>query len=129
MESVVRNKVHELDETAAETSQERQTGPLPGEQPGADFVPPFATLTWPQWLELQERASKCLAHFLLAVTEKRAGQALLLGLEMQDIATQLMLEVYTLAADLDLPDVVEAGGSAYMSLARRDEPAAQTRSL
>jgi len=66
---------------------------------------PFATLTRQSWQETQERVPFCLQLFLQAVENKQADVALMAGLEIQEIATQMLLEVYTLVADLELTQI------------------------
>ena len=64
---------------------------------------PFATFTWKHWMEAQTRVNQCFSRFVRAVEEKRAARALMIGLEVQEIATQMLLEAYSLSAHL-LPE-------------------------
>lgn len=59
---------------------------------------PFATFTWRHWMESQARVNQCFSRFVRAVEEKQAAQALMIGLEVQEIATQMLLEAYSLSA-------------------------------
>jgi hypothetical protein len=61
---------------------------------------PFATFTWKHWLESQARVNQCFSRFVRAIEEKQATQALMIGLEVQEIATQMLLEAYSLSASL-----------------------------
>jgi hypothetical protein len=75
----------------------------PRSKEGADE--PFATLNRQIWLETQERVPFCLRLFLQAIENKQTDVALMAGLEIQEIATQMLLEVYTLVADLELTEI------------------------
>lgn len=59
---------------------------------------PFATFTWKHWIESQARVNQCFSRFVRAIEEKQAAQALMIGLEVQEIATQMLLEAYSLSA-------------------------------
>jgi hypothetical protein len=48
----------------------------------------------------QARVTQCFSRFVRAIEEKQAAQALMIGLEMQEIATQMLLEAYSLSASL-----------------------------
>jgi hypothetical protein len=61
---------------------------------------PFATFTWRHWMEEQARVNQCFSRFVRAVEERRAAQAMMIGLEVQEIATQMLLEAYALSAHL-----------------------------
>ena len=61
---------------------------------------PFATFTWRHWMESQMRINQCFSRFVRAVEEKRAAQAMMIGLEVQEIATQMLVEAYSLSANL-----------------------------
>jgi hypothetical protein len=63
---------------------------------------PFATMTWERWLEAQAQVEQCLSRFVEAVQEQRAAQVLMIGLEIQEVATQMLLEAYAMSADLSL---------------------------
>jgi hypothetical protein len=66
------------------------------------FDTPFATFTWRQWMEVQATIGRCLCNFLRAAQEGRADRVLMNGLEMQEIANQMLLEAYARIADLPL---------------------------
>ncbi len=66
---------------------------------------PFATFSWRHWLEAQARINQCFSRFQRAVEHERTDQALMIGLEVQEIATQMLLEAYAMAADLPLQDL------------------------
>lgn len=61
---------------------------------------PFATFTWKHWIESQAKVNQCFSRFVRAVEEKQAAQAMMIGLEVQEIATQMLLEAYSLSASL-----------------------------
>ncbi len=61
---------------------------------------PFGTFTWKHWMESQARINQCFSRFVRAIEEKRATQALMIGLEVQEIATQMLLEAYSLSVNL-----------------------------
>lgn len=63
---------------------------LPEEEDGYDA--PFATFTWQRWLEMQAQVSQNFSRFLRAIENRRIDIALLEGLEMQEVSTQLLLE-------------------------------------
>lgn len=60
---------------------------------------PFATFTWRHWMASQARLNQCFSRFVRAVEERRAAQAMLIGLEVQEIATQMLVEAYSLSVD------------------------------
>lgn len=60
---------------------------------------PFATFTWRHWMTSQARLNQCFSRFVRAVEEKHAAQAMLIGLEVQEIATQMLVEAYSLSAN------------------------------
>ena|SRR5579883_2645923 len=66
------------------------------------FDTPFATFTWQQWMEVQAAVGCCLRNFLHAAQEGRADRVLMTGLELQEIANQMLLEAYARIADLPL---------------------------
>ena len=68
---------------------------------------PFATMTWERWQEAQARVDQCFSRFVSAVQEHRTDQVLMLGLEMQEIATQMLLEAYAMSANLPLEPLPE----------------------
>lgn len=59
---------------------------------------PFATFTWRHWMELQARAVQCFSRFVRAVEERHADHAIMIGLEMQEVATSMLLEAYAQSA-------------------------------
>jgi hypothetical protein len=69
------------------------------------FDTPFATFTWQQWMEAQEAVGRCLSTFLCAAQEGRADRVLMSGLELQEIANQMLLEAYVRIADLPLEEL------------------------
>lgn len=73
------------------------------EEEGYDV--PFTTFTWRHWLATQARVQQCFSRFVRAVERKRADHAIMIGLEMQEIATMMLLEAYALCADLPLRDL------------------------
>jgi hypothetical protein len=60
---------------------------------------PFATFTWRHWMASQARLNQCFSRFVRAVEERRAAQAMLIGLEVQEIATQMLVEAYSLSVN------------------------------
>jgi hypothetical protein len=66
---------------------------------------PFATFTWRYWLESQAHAMQCFSRFLRAVEEKRPDHAIMVGLEMQEIATHMLLEAYAQSANIPLAEL------------------------
>lgn len=73
---------------------------LMNEEQGYDA--PFATFTWRHWLDLQARAVQCFSRFVRAIEEKRPDHGMMIGLEMQEIATSLLLESYAQSANVPL---------------------------
>jgi len=71
----------------------------------AGFDAPFATFTWQHWLEVQATIPHCFSRFLRAVEEKRADQVLMIGLEVQEVANQMLLEAYAMTANLPLEEL------------------------
>lgn len=63
---------------------------------------PFATFTWRHWMDLQARAVQCFSRFLRAVEEKRPDHAMMVGLEMQEISTTMLLEAYAQSTNVPL---------------------------
>lgn len=61
---------------------------------------PFETFTWRYWLELQARAMQGFSRFVRAVEEKRPDHLIMIGLEMQEIATTMLLEAYAQSANV-----------------------------
>ena len=59
---------------------------------------PFATLTWQQWQEMQEQLGQCLERFVGATEQKQASRAQMIGLEMLELVSKLLLEAYVQAA-------------------------------
>jgi hypothetical protein len=88
-----------------ETSNEHAERDLADIQRNQANPAPFATFTWSGWLEVQERAANCFAQFIEAVREQQPERATMLGLEMQEVATSLLLEAHalTVADALALP--------------------------
>lgn len=76
---------------------------LQSEEMGYDA--PFATLTWRYWLEMQTRAPQCFSRFLRAIEERHVDAALMVAMEMQEMASQLLLEVYASVADTQLTEI------------------------
>ena len=75
-------------------------------EPEADgYDTPFATFTWRHWMEAQAKINQCFSRFIRAVEHERTDQALMIGLEVQEIATQMLLEAYAMCADLPLEDL------------------------
>ena len=59
---------------------------------------PFGTFTWQHWLDAQARINQCFSRFVRAIEEKQATQALMICLDVQEIATQMLVEAYSLSA-------------------------------
>lgn len=53
---------------------------------------PFVTFTWQHWLEMHARANRSFSRFLRAIENRRVDVALLVGLEMQELATSMLIE-------------------------------------
>ncbi|HEY0757202.1 MAG TPA: hypothetical protein VGD98_24825 [Ktedonobacteraceae bacterium] len=66
---------------------------------------PFATFTWRHWLDCQARAMQCFSRFLRAVEEHHPDHALMIGLEMQEISTAMLLEAYAQSANTQLTEL------------------------
>ncbi len=66
---------------------------------------PFATFTWKHWMDLHARAMQCFSRFVRSVEEHHPDHAMMIGLEMQEIATTMLLEAYAQSAHLPLEDV------------------------
>ena len=66
---------------------------------------PFATFTWRYWMDAQARAMQCFSRFVRAVEEHHHAHALMIGLEMQEIATSLLLEAYAQSSNLPLEEL------------------------
>lgn len=66
---------------------------------------PFATFTWRYWLDAQTRAMQCFSRFVRAVEERHPDHALMIGLEMQEIATAMLLEAYAQSATVPLQEL------------------------
>lgn len=64
---------------------------------------PFETFTWRYWLELQARAMQSFTRFVRAVGEQRPDHLVMIGLEMQEIATTMLLEAYAQSVNVPLP--------------------------
>jgi len=73
---------------------------LMNEEQGYDA--PFVTFTWRHWLDLQAQAVQCFSRFVRAVEEKRPDHGMMIGLEMQEIATSMLLEAYAQSANVPL---------------------------
>ena len=78
-------------------------GAMDPEEEGYDT--PFATFTWRHWMEAQAKINQCFSRFIRAVEHERTDQALMIGLEVQEIATQMLLEAYAMCANLPLEDL------------------------
>lgn len=69
---------------------------------------PFGTFTWQHWLDAQARINQCFSRFVRAIEEKQITQALMVCLDVQEIATQMLVEAYSLNTSLpqemDKPD-------------------------
>ncbi|HEU5384198.1 MAG TPA: hypothetical protein VFV38_53070 [Ktedonobacteraceae bacterium] len=63
------------------------------EEDGYDV--PFSTFTWRHWLEMQAQANQSFSRFLRAIENQRIDVALLVGLEIQEIATRMLVEACT----------------------------------
>lgn len=63
---------------------------------------PFATFTWRHWMDLQARAMQCFSRFVRAVEEKHPDHGMMIGLEMQEIATSMLLEAYAQSSNVPL---------------------------
>jgi hypothetical protein len=66
---------------------------------------PFATFTWRYWLDAQARALQCFSRFVRAVEEHHPDHALMIGLEMQELATAMLLEAYAQSASVPLEEL------------------------
>jgi len=56
------------------------------------FDVPFATFTWKYWLDLQARMNQGYSRYLRAIGNRRTDQALLVTLEMMEMAADLLKE-------------------------------------
>ena len=63
---------------------------------------PFATITWGHWMDLQTRTMQSFSRFVRAVEERRPDHAIMIGLEMQEIATSMLLEAYAQCTSISL---------------------------
>lgn len=68
---------------------------------------PFATLTTAHWEEMREQAEQCLDRFVSAAEQRQANKVLMIGLEMLEVAERMLLEAYTMRADLPLRELAE----------------------
>jgi DnaJ-domain-containing protein 1 len=66
---------------------------------------PFATFTWHHWLEAQAHAMQCFTRFVRAVEEHHPDHAIMIGLEMQEIATTMLLEAYAQSTSVPLQEL------------------------
>ena len=66
---------------------------------------PFATFTWRYWMDAQARAMQCFSRFVRAVEEHHPDHALMIGLEIQEIATSMLLEAYAQSASVPLEEL------------------------
>jgi hypothetical protein len=88
----------------AETQESREVMTLKevyeaGRPEEEGYDAPFATFTWRHWMTSQARLNQCFSRFVRAIEERRAAQAMLIGLEVQEIATQMLVEAYSLSVD------------------------------
>lgn len=60
---------------------------------------PFMTFTWQHWMETQARVHQCFSRFVRAIENQRVDQAIMLGLEVQEIGSKMLLEAYTISAE------------------------------
>lgn len=63
------------------------------------YEAPFATFTWKHWLDTQARVHQCFSRFVRAVENQRIEQALMIGMEVQEIGSKMLLEAYAMATD------------------------------
>src|SRR5258708_10045769 len=61
------------------------------------FDVPFATFTWKYWLDLQARMNQGYSRYLRAIENRRTDQALLVTLEMMEMAADLLKEAVSCA--------------------------------
>jgi hypothetical protein len=66
---------------------------------------PFATFTWRHWMDLQARTVQCFSRFVRAVEERHPDHAIMIGLEIQEVATSLLLEAYAQSASIPLEEL------------------------
>lgn len=66
---------------------------------------PFATFTWRHWMDLHTRAMQCFSRFVRSVEEHHPDHSMMIGLEMQEIATTMLLEAYAQSANLPLEEL------------------------
>ncbi|HEU5377354.1 MAG TPA: hypothetical protein VFV38_18175 [Ktedonobacteraceae bacterium] len=64
---------------------------------------PFATLTWQRWFEMQEYILSSLSDFLQAMSEDQPRCALAFALNIQEVASNLLDEVYASLVAEGLP--------------------------
>jgi hypothetical protein len=50
----------------------------------------IGTFTWQHWLDAHARINQCFSRFVRAIEEKQAAQALMVCLDVQEIATQML---------------------------------------
>ena len=60
---------------------------------------PFGTFTWQHWLDAQAKVNQCFSRFVRAIEEKQGVQALMICLDVQEIATEMLIEAYSLCAN------------------------------
>lgn len=61
---------------------------------------PFGTFTWQHWLDAQAKVNQCFSRFVRAIEEKQGAQALMICLDVQEIATEMLVEAYSLCANV-----------------------------
>lgn len=66
---------------------------------------PFATFTWRHWMDLQAQTVQCFSRFVRAVEEHHPDHAIMIGLEMQEVATSMLLEAYAQSASIPLEEL------------------------
>ena len=66
---------------------------------------PFATFTWRYWMDAQARTMQCFTRFVRAVEEHHLDHAIMIGLEMQEMATAMLLEAYAQSANVPLEEL------------------------
>lgn len=64
---------------------------------------PFATLTWQRWFEMHDHILSSLSNFLQAMSEDQPRCALAFALNIQEVASNLLDEVYASLVAEGLP--------------------------
>ncbi|HEU5379870.1 MAG TPA: hypothetical protein VFV38_30985 [Ktedonobacteraceae bacterium] len=66
---------------------------------------PFATLTWQRWFEIHDHLLNHLNDFLQAMCDEQPRRALAFALDIQEVASKLLDEVYASLVAEELPSV------------------------